>query len=618
MRKTIQKLLRRYTYDLKLKSKLVISHTLLILLPAAVVTGFLFMRFYGIIIDDIIRSEQALSFQTANSIENWVSHATYVADALCASAAVQRVFHITEEEAASSDPKEKRAESLISLTTSLTDHETITGIRIYYDDSVFPDLTSFNVPQNCLLAPVSTITSSYWYGTATESGEDRFLFPELYLTPGEVSKYGNVASITRIPYRTDGQPLSGSTKTSAWLAVYFSAKELESMLNNSTSVKYEATYLLDSKDTLIAASDRELTELLYILPKPVFSSPLEEQIFSLHTYPHGNVYTAFFPISGTDWRMIAQIPSAHIADAGNILMVQFIAAYLFITVLTFFLAMKLSSSIADRIITVAYQMETVRTGRPLPLETEETGCDEIGVLADTYNYLAQETGRLMEEQEKSSRNLRMAEFKALQAQINPHFLYNTLDMINWLSRTGRTEEVTKAIQSLSRFYKLTLSKKSLMNPIAEELEHVELYVELQNMRYDNCVSFMVDVPEGLYEYTIPKLTFQPIVENAFLHGIMITEEKKGSILLTGWPEGEDVVFLITDDGGGMSPEKIKTLLEEPGIQKPGSSNSHIGVYNTNLRLKSLYGSSYGLSYESQTGEGTQVTIRIPARFISDD
>ena len=138
-------------------------------------------------------------------------------------------------------------------------------------------------------------------------------------------------------------------------------------------------------------------------------------------------------------------------------------------------------------------------------------------------------------------------------------------------------------------------------------------------------AFVVDVPEELCEYTIPKLTFQPIVENAFLHGIMMKEEKKGSILLTGWPEGDDIVFIISDDGAGIPPETLDTLKDDV-IAGTGSSASprhtafsgHIGIYNTNLRLKSLYGESYGLSITSTLGKGTEVTVRIPARHITSD
>lgn len=139
-------------------------------------------------------------------------------------------------------------------------------------------------------------------------------------------------------------------------------------------------------------------------------------------------------------------------------------------------------------------------------------------------------------------------------------------MINWLSQTGRKEEVTRAVQALSRFYKLTLSRRELMNTIGGELEHVSLYVQLQNMRYENCATLVIDVPEELCGYTIPKLTFQPLVENALLHGIRMTEKKTGSILITGWREGDDIVFMVSDDGAGIPPEKLDSLQE--GAKKP--------------------------------------------------
>ena len=321
--------------------------------------------------------------------------------------------------------------------------------------------------------------------------------------------------------------------------------------------------------------------------------------------------------------MVSIIPAAHITYAGQSMLIYFGGIYLFFAAAALFFAFYLSNSIANRIIAVALQMEKVRTGRPQPMNISDTGCDEIGILTDTYNYMTGEISSLMDRQRNTSEELRMAEFRALQAQVNPHFLYNTLDMINWLAHTGRSQEVTEAIQTLSRFYKLTLSRRELINPIAKELEHARLYVKLQNMRYENRVDFVIDVSEELYEYTIPKLTFQPIIENAFLHGIMAKEEKRGSILLTGWRSGNDIEFIISDDGAGISPKRLDDLLND--VAEGDKSNSairpvapgHIGLYNTNLRLKSLYGSQYGLRFTSRLGEGTEVTIRIPARHIAE-
>lgn len=217
---------------------------------------------------------------------------------------------------------------------------------------------------------------------------------------------------------------------------------------------------------------------------------------------------------------------------------------------------------------------------------------------------------LMEKQAKAAEDLRIAEFNSLQAQINPHFLYNTMDMINWMALQGQTDEISHAVQSLSRFYKLTLSRKKGISTIARELEHVTIYVQLQNMRYHDSIELITDIPDELSEYQIPKLTLQPVVENSILHGILEKESKSGTIVITGWMENEDVVLLISDDGIGISPEILSTILSGNGKSQSGGTN--IAVYNTHRRLQILYGNDYGLTYSSNPGEGTEVEIRFPA------
>lgn len=168
-----------------------------------------------------------------------------------------------------------------------------------------------------------------------------------------------------------------------------------------------------------------------------------------------------------------------------------------------------------------------------------------------------------------------------------------------------------AIQKLSRFYKLTLSRKQSLSTIQDELEHVSIYVELQNMRFDDNIEFIIDMPDSLMEHAIPKLTFQPVVENSILHGIMEKEEKEGTIVLTGWKDDTDtIVILISDNGVGIPPEKLKNILSEKNITV-GSSGTNIAVYNTHRRLQLIYGPEYGLKYSSTPNVGTEVEIRIP-------
>ena len=621
MTNPLSKLIHDYTYDMKLKPKLIISHIILVLLPTAVLLGFLYLRIYAIVVDDSIRSEQALSAQTVSSIESLVSHIGHTSDTVASALMVQELFKVPRSQAGSQPISSSRMNSLFHLAQSVTDHSLVTDVKIYYDDSVYEDLTQYNAAGNDLFSPISSISSSYWYGIYSTTEQTHLLCPELYLTPNETEKNGKLAYITRIPYIHEGGSYSDIGNASAYVVMYLSRPAFDAVLSNDATITDEAAFLINERDVIVSASDMGLAGKYFISRSDLLSYIGKEKTFSLVSYLDGPAYAAYFPIEDTDWYMMSIIPALHIGDAGKALMMHFTLIYLLFTALALYTAYHLSSSIADRIIHVALQMESVRTGRPQPLDIADTGCDEIGVLSDTYNYMTEEINSLMDSQEKASEELRLAEFRALQAQINPHFLYNTLDMINWLAQSGQNGKVTEAVQLLSRFYKLTLSRKELMNSIDKELLHVGLYVRLQNMRYDNCVAFVIDVPEELCEYTIPKLTFQPIVENAFLHGIMMKEEKKGSILLTGWPEGDDIVFIISDDGAGIPPETLDTLIDDVNTDASAGSRQpsfagHIGVYNTNLRLKSLYGEAYGLSFTSTLGRGTDVTVRIPARHIT--
>ncbi len=634
MKNPFQRLLHRYTYDLKLMTKLIISHTIPLMIPAAVLILFLFMQIYRIIVDDAVRSEQALSIQTTTSIQGLTSHAILASDTLCANTVMQGLFNFTADETLAYELSPTRISNLCLTAKSLKDESLITDVRIYYEENPHGDLTRYNSSDLHLFQPASLIRDSGWYAVLQRLQTDSLFCPSSFLSPSEAqSSPGTLAYVTRLSRRDSASPQIPED-ISAYVALYLSEELLNTVLRQNSGTDGKVSYLINSHGIVMAASNASLAETYLIAPDEFRAKLGAESTYQLVRYSSGSAYTAYFPISETNWYMISIIPEFHIAGIGRTILIHFGVVYLLLAVFSLFIAIRLSGSIAHRITDVAFQMEKVRTGRPLPLPKHDTGCDEIGVLTDTYNYMTEEINLLMDEQARISEDLRMAQFRALQAQINPHFLYNTLDMINWLAQTGRTREVTQAIQALSRFYKLTLSRKELLNTVADELEHVSLYMELQNMRFDNCVSFVIDVPDELNSFTLPKLTFQPIVENALLHGILMTEQKRGTILLTGWREGEDITFIISDDGAGIPPEKLDELMKgADGPAAPSSAESpgkrsmenghfgtgyqaashHIGVYNTNLRLKSLYGERYGLSFTSTPGQGTVVTVLIPAR-----
>ena len=289
------------------------------------------------------------------------------------------------------------------------------------------------------------------------------------------------------------------------------------------------------------------------------------------------------------------------------LLIIMAAMLLAITTIVLFLSQWLTKPVEEMSSTITQikNGETQLRVRPVGWSQELT------TLGTEFNEMLDRMQVMAQEELQHKMLVERTEYKMLQAQINPHFLYNTMDMINWLAQQGRTEEVSRAVQSLSRFYKLTLSRKQSISTISHEAEHVDIYIQIQNMRYHDSIAFVSDIPDELMEYQIPKLTLQPIIENSVLHGILETDDKTGTIVLTGWLEDSDIVLLISDDGVGISSDRLSTLLSGEGTSSSGGTN--IAVYNTHRRLQILYGPDYGLKYSSNPGQGTEVEIRIPAK-----
>jgi two-component system sensor histidine kinase YesM len=267
----------------------------------------------------------------------------------------------------------------------------------------------------------------------------------------------------------------------------------------------------------------------------------------------------------------------------------------------------MSVTIVGRIKSLRNQMRQIKTERPKPLDLMP-GKDEVGELIETYNYMVGRINTLLDDTIEAADELKSKEITALRAQIDPHFLYNTLDMIKWLIKAKSDDKALEAIMALSRFYRLTLSRGKLTAPVTAELEHVSLYIKLMNMRFDDKIEFLTDMPEEMLEYEIPMIIFQPIVENSIQHGIFEKPSKSGKIIITGWSDDDTLYFLISDDGIGMTAEQMSQLML---TKAEDGADDGIGVYNTHRRLQLMCGrDDCGLFYSSESGKGTDVTFRI--------
>jgi two-component system sensor histidine kinase YesM len=215
---------------------------------------------------------------------------------------------------------------------------------------------------------------------------------------------------------------------------------------------------------------------------------------------------------------------------------------------------------------------------------------------------------------EEQKQLRKAEFELLQAQINPHFLYNTLDAIVWSAEAGNQKQVVSMVGSLSEFFRASLNKGKEIVSIREELQHVTSYLEIQQVRYQDILTYEINVAKDIYNYSIPKITIQPIVENALYHGIK-NRRGGGKITITGVENKDELTILVHDDGAGMDEERLKEV-REGIIRNNPDKNAIYGLYNVNERIRLNFGDEYGITVDSTIGKGTDVVIHLP-KILTD-
>ena len=260
----------------------------------------------------------------------------------------------------------------------------------------------------------------------------------------------------------------------------------------------------------------------------------------------------------------------------------------------------IARSVCASILQLSTTVAKVREGKLETLDEKE-GQDEVGQLIGNYNYMIRRIRMPLEEQYRLGPEKKGAELMALQSQINPHFLYNTLDMINWMASRNEMDNIRETVLSLARYYKLILNKGQDIITIGLEIELCEAYIAIQQKRFRGKILFEIDVDDQIRRFLIPKITLQPLIENAIVHGIMEKSSGRGTILISGWEEDDEIFLSVTDDGVGMA-----TGQENERKHK----GSKYGISNIETRLTLFYNMDKCITYESTQGVGTCVSIRI--------
>ncbi|MBQ6550149.1 MAG: sensor histidine kinase [Lachnospiraceae bacterium] len=319
-------------------------------------------------------------------------------------------------------------------------------------------------------------------------------------------------------------------------------------------------------------------------------------------------------IPDTGWKLVACVPESSFKALNKIrifLPVLLVVAVSWAGLLL--ISASYSANIVRKIRKISDHVGAIQSENDVRLLPPFKSKDELQALVDSYNQMAVSLKENLEREYLLGMSKRSSDLKALQAQINPHFLYNTLELIDYYAYENDPETVEKIVKSLASFYKLSLNNGNDLYSLWKEIQLITSYMMIQNIRWESSIELVTEIPDELMQCQIPPFTLQPLIENSVLHGIRGNEKHRGTIIVRARKEEDTVIITVSDDGIGMEPELVDELNREMDmISEDTISGDHYGIQNSNQRLKIIFGPRYGMRVFSRPNEGTLVEIVIPA------
>lgn len=383
---------------------------------------------------------------------------------------------------------------------------------------------------------------------------------------------------------------------------------LEEFFDGVTLGNQGYVYLMDGSGEIIY---HPMAQLLY-------SGVRRENNLKAVSYRDGNYQEVFEgqkrivtvkTVGYTGWKVVGVMPMDGMAlnSIKTKLLVVFIIA--FILFILSIINSYISSKITNPIKELEKSVKKIEEG-DLNAEVPRNGSYEIRHLGESIQNMSRQIRKLMDDIVAEHESKRKSEFDTLQSQINPHFLYNTLDIIVWMIENEKQGDAVRAVTALARFFRISLSRGKSIITVADELEHVRNYLMIQHMRYKNKFTYSIEADEEVLELASLKLILQPLVENAIYHGMEFMDGD-GEICIRAWRQNSELFLSVEDNGLGMTEEQVKRLFEDTE-HVSSRRGSGIGVKNVNERIRLYFGSGYGLMIESEPDEGTKVTAHLPA------
>lgn len=577
-----------------LKTKLFCTYFLLVVLPLGFFTLYTYLQVRNVVQEQTFSAMQNAFEDTVNSMQQSLARLDAAIDILAMDPLVYAM--------ASNNPADysyiSRLEDSDKLTLTFEHLCSLSGIkriRLYANNNYLYASGQNNIIQ------LREIADAGWYNTLSGQDERMWFAPtDFYDQPVQEQSYFSSMQVIYNP-RNVREPL-------AVLRADMDSSQMISLVEGTSVTENGILLLLKDREILYHSSDT---------PSDVLDAIVEEL-----PAPDGNewvpvqaggkrYYAQCCPLSKSGWYMASVLPFNDIFRLSHELRLEMLLAVVLISLIAYLLAVTISRSTLNRISLLTRTMQAVQEGN-VDVRPEPSGDDEVAQLMGNFNKMMDRIDQLMEEKVTYGQQIKNLELKALQAQINPHFLYNSLDLINCTAISHSVPQISRMVKALGQFYRLSLSGGNEQIPLSAEMKHARLYVDIQNMRFEDSIQAHWFLDEEAGKCLIIKIILQPLIENAIIHGIFEKPSKHGSLRVCAKRNADIITITISDDGIGMNEEELHANFFSDSREKVADTSGGYGVRNICDRLRIAYGEPYGLFCESTPGRGTTITVTIPA------
>ncbi|MFW6035317.1 MAG: cache domain-containing sensor histidine kinase [Halothermotrichaceae bacterium] len=387
-----------------------------------------------------------------------------------------------------------------------------------------------------------------------------------------------------------------------WMRINVAEDEIAKIYDDYGKNPEGEIYIINQEKEILSA--QELEEGQKYFKKELLNQDLanENNGFYVKEHDDSKYLVSFYGLSFNDTKLVNIVPLKHLTDEIGIIKQVTIYAI----IISFFISLLLATGFSYKILyplkRVRNVMREVEKGN-FDIRLNDKGNDELALISKSFNKMSSKLKELFKKVYLFQIKQKETELKALQAQINPHFLYNTLDTIYWMSRMEKAFSTSKLIHALSKLFRLSINNNEERITLKQEIEHLKSYLTIQKERYSETIKFDINIDDSLLDCKVIKLILQPLVENAIVHGI---EEKgePGCVRINIYKEDNYLLYKIEDNGVGADEDEIRNLIKEGPEGKRG-----VGLKNVNDRLKFYYGDDCGLKFKSKVGEGTIVIVK---------